>query len=434
MKMKFNPKQYQGKARVYPQVAGAPGIRRLWIWNEKRQEYLSPQRGKPFEARRYEVTGDGKRSRTKQAFETLQAARSWQSFSSKEAVTSTLVDVEKTTGPSFGDIVNEFRRTKYPQLAESTRVAYDKLIKLYLESLLSLPIREVTPKRIDRWLAELKRPDGKAMQSSRRFSFDHELSLLSTILKYYVSYHDDASFQFPVKQRHQEVCGLNRRRIAKSKDLTEAEFQKFRSELLKLSHGAVLATLATVQYYQALRISEVAALYWEDVIFDFGSPEESKLRIVRSVCWPRRRGQASFVQAGFKNGESNNGIKVQPLFKESFKGLEAEYRPEKTGLVFNQDGVHFEYRQIQHAYDTAFRSAGLPYTGTHVMRHGGCRRVYNKAPDLEVAKQLLGNSSPLTALVYAKREASALTKVAKSEWDDEEREAGRNWSQNQRNG
>ena len=150
MKMKFNPKQYQGKARVYPQVAGAPGIRRLWIWNEKRQEYLSPQRGKPFEARRYEVTGDGKRSRTKQAFETLQAARSWQSFSSKEAVTSTLVDVEKTTGPSFGDIVNEFRRTKYPQLAESTRVAYDKLIKLYLESLLSLPIREVTPKRIDR--------------------------------------------------------------------------------------------------------------------------------------------------------------------------------------------------------------------------------------------------------------------------------------------
>ena len=51
------------------------------------------------------------------------------------------------------------------------------------------------------------------------------------------------------------------------------------------------------------------------------------------------------------------------------------------------------------------------------MRHGGCRRVFNEVAELSIAQQLLGNSDMKTTLVYAKRQASALTKVVHGYWD-----------------
>jgi site-specific recombinase XerD len=43
--------------------------------------------------------------------------------------------------------------------------------------------------------------------------------------------------------------------------------------------------------------------------------------------------------------------------------------------------------------------------------------VYNETGDLAVAQQLLGNADLETTLVYAKRQKSALTKVAATHWE-----------------
>ena len=48
--------------------------------------------------------------------------------------------------------------------------------------------------------------------------------------------------------------------------------------------------------------------------------------------------------------------------------------------------------------------------------HGGCRRVFNEVGEIPIAQQLLGNADLKTTLVYAKRRASALTKVAHDYW------------------
>ena len=42
MTQKFNPKQYQGKKRVYVKVPLSPNISRLYIWSEEAHEYLTP--------------------------------------------------------------------------------------------------------------------------------------------------------------------------------------------------------------------------------------------------------------------------------------------------------------------------------------------------------------------------------------------------------
>ena len=124
------------------------------------------------------------------------------------------------------------------------------------------------------------------------------------------------------------------------------------------------------------------------------------------------------MRIGFKNAEANGGVKEQPMFPETFDALMKLHHEGAKGLVFGTKGSHLEYRDIKRTFNRAFRMAGLPYNGTHIMRHGGCRRVLNQERgDLGVAQQLLGNSSLKTTLFYAKRDASALTDVAQKHWD-----------------
>jgi hypothetical protein len=92
----------------------------------------------------------------------------------------------------------------------------------------------------------------------------------------------------------------------------------------------------------------------------------------------------------------------------------------------------FEYHVIRDSYNTAFRKAGLPYSATHVMRHGWTREILDDTNgDFAVAGQLLGNTDRESINTYAKRNKSALTVVARRKWleSDNQMEAGRNWPQ-----
>jgi integrase len=194
--------------------------------------------------------------------------------------------------------------------------------------------------------------------------------------------------------------------------------------------GKILWALSTVQYYQALRISEAAALFWEDIHLDMENPKNSRIKVNKAVFWPRVEKMKSFIKPGFKNDKSNGGVKEHPMFPETFKALKAIQMEKSSGLIFQWSGRHLEYREIQSAYDRAFKKLGLSYRGTHIMRHGGCRRVYNEeGGDLAVAQQLLGNSDLKSTLVYAKRSASALTEVAEKQWREKENtsETGDKW-------
>lgn len=412
---KFNPKSYAGKPRIYVSVPNSPRISRLWVWDVATGEYRSPLQGKPYMVGRYETVGL-KRKRRYQFFATLEEARAWQVEGETKSPETAAETSRRATGPLFGDLIDEWRGRCYSAVAASTQISYDNLIRLHFGNLLGFTMHEFTPQRVDLWLDELRNPESKTMKSKKRITFKNELKLLSTILNYYDNYHDDPEFQNPIKSRHRLAIRLNRSR-AKAKDLKEEAFLLFRESLRTITrNGETFAALATVQYYQALRISEAAALHWEDIDLDWSAPSRSRVRVMRLVVWPRKKGLASFIQNGFKNAEANEGIKEQPMFPETFDVLSRLHRPGARGPVFTIDGRHIEYRAIQSAYDRAFRKAGLPFTGTHVMRHGGCRRVYNQEGDLAVAQQLLGNSDLKSTLVYAKRDAAALTEVARRLW------------------
>lgn len=401
----FDPKKYHGIFRIYLKILSAPNIQRLWSWNENRNQYEAGS----YYARRYEIK-NGNRKRVNRAFSSLEDAKAWQAG---ETTIQNVVPIK--SGILFETLLEEWRTRQYPNFSPSTRQSYEKLIRLYLHDFMKLTIHEITSKRIDEWIDWLKHPNGKAMSSTRRKGFAHELSLLSTILKYYESYHDDDGFRFPIKGRHKDAVWLNRPSIPRSKNLSEDEFFRFRDELENGKHGSLFRILATVQYFQALRISEAAGLYWED-FKKSPVPEDSLLRIVRKVEWIREKGSRPKIVAGFKNSEANNGFKEQPIFPEVYEALLNVLPKGDVGPIFHIGGELLTYRQIQHAYDAAFKRAGLEYSATHILRHGGCRRVYNEVPDPEIAKQLLGNTTLDTTLIYAKRDERALKGIVKSHW------------------
>lgn len=418
MKEKVDLKSHKGKSRIYVPVVGSVRVSRLFVWDAIAGEYRAPARGKAYQARRYM-----NERRETAFFESLANARDWQSktTSQKTAVRVEENPVEAKAGllnqsVLLREVIEDWKKRNFARLQNSTQDQYCKLIRLYFEPLVDLPVEQIDSKCVDRWIAYLIEPVNGFLRTENRMSFDHELALLSTILRHYLEYNDDTTYRFPIKRRHREAIVVRRRTTVENRELTEGEFKRFRAALLEGSVGTLMYALATVQFYQALRISEAAALHWEDVVIDAGEPHRSRVQIKRSVEWLRTKGTVARIKAGFKNSASCGGMKEQPMFPESFIALSKLKSDACSNLVFQKNGVVLDYRTIQHAYDTAFEKAKLPYSGTHILRHGGTRRVYNNTPDLEVAKQLLGNSDLKTAQVYAKRSAGALTEVAKGEW------------------
>jgi integrase len=442
---KFNPKVYLGKDRIYRPFPGAPRISKVYVWDEKRKEYHSPEFGKSFLTRRYEPDSDGNLKRTIQYFYTLEEARRWQAGLENIPAPVTPASAQEkneSDGPLFREIVEKWKIKKFPTLAASTRIAYEKIIRLYFGSILNLGLYKLTCERVDKWIDELKNPEGKSMKSQRRISFKHELEVLSAVLRFYEDYHSDPRFNLPIKRRHWWDVKTGRKSIPKPKDLSEEEFMQFREGLRKGKHGHILVPLATLQYFEALRISEAAGVYFEDVKLNRLHPDKSRIFIQRSVHYPRVKGLETYVKIGFKNSNQfPDGIKELPVFPKTFEALAPLVVGNQKGLIFQINGKPVGYRTIQYFYDKAFLAAGLPYTATHVLRHGWTREVFNRNPELDIAKQLLGDTSDEAARVYAKRRAGAITNVSQKMWSEHRKDpdpepemskgAGgdRNWSQ-----
>ena len=445
MNQKFNAKKFLGKKRIYRPVSGATLISRVLVWDDDKSEYREPPRGTKYLARRAEVL-EGQRKLVAQSFDTLEAAKNWQlrivvppegganSVSQSRQILSQdrthLVNGKPALGvggPLFCEVVDEWKSRTFSRLSKGTQINYEKYLRLHFTGVMKRPIESISPAFVDQWIDERKRLIDRFGRAWQRKSFEHELTLLSAILRYYIEYNDDTSYVHPVKRRHREAVKVAREVNNRSaQDITLLEFEKFRKSLKKYRFGEVLSALATVQFYQALRISEVAALRWEDVVFEWNSPQKSRLTVRQHVVYLRRKGVADFIEKGFKNASADEPVKEQPLFPDSFEALRNLFVDGGQGLIFrNAGGSFFTYRQIQAAYDRAFAEAKLPYRGTHVLRHGGTRHVYNETGDLAIAQQILGNSDFETTLVYARRHKGALTKLAESHWSRRSESEGR---------
>jgi integrase len=424
---KFNPKTYQGKNRIYPPVTGAPNVRRILVWDEARKEYRPPSRGKIYVARRYEVDVRGKRKRKSGYFESLEDARNWQSHNDDAASDSQqkLPSSQPASGPTFQEIVIEWKKRKFPLLGKSSRIFYGGVSRRHFKMLSDYPINSISSKVIDLWLADRK-ANKDEYRAGRRFTFDRELMILGLIFRYYEEYYEeDTSFRNPIKKRHWKDAKLNVVRPAQNKDLERQDFELMKAELKKTKYGKILSPFATTQYHEALRVSEVAALKWKHIIFNKEDPKESRIIIEQHVIYTVENGELPSVEPGFKNSAALGGTKALPMLPETYAALLEHYGDgigkDADDYVFpNECGDVFRYHIVHYWYNYAFNKAGLKYTATHVMRHGGTNEVFDATGgDYGIAGQLLGDVSDRAIKTYAKRRRSALTAFVQGMWTKE---------------
>lgn len=394
---------YQGKNRIYVQLSQYPGISKLLVWNNDEQEYQAPIRGKAYVARKY-IRERGIPKRVSEFFEDLSSARSWQVDSNVENSEAEGVK-EQASDKTFKEVVGTWLKSDFTRLRSTTQIRYQYMLGRYFDPLMDLNMSTFKAKTIDEWIEYLR----SLPRTGKRYSFKHEYDLLMTILKFHAEYCD--AFTVPKKKRHRENVRIREKSNLKNNDLLEEDFNLF-LEQLRIDSGEMFAVMATVQYYHALRVSEAAALSWEDVSFR-NPAEESRLYVRKAVKWLRKKGVSPVLENNFKNSKVNTGLKEHPLFKKSYEALLKIKGDNSKGLIFQDQGQLLTYKAIQNAYNRAFKKAGLPYTATHSLRHGGCRNLYDKTGDLSLAQQHLGNTSIQSTLVYAQRSSNALTGIAK---------------------
>jgi integrase len=74
----------------------------------------------------------------------------------------------------------------------------------------------------------------------------------------------------------------------------------------------------------------------------------------------------------------------------------------RSGLLFHDRGEVVTYRQIAHRYDQALAKAGLPFRGTHLIRHASLSEHYDTCKDILATAKVAGHSDLRATERYAK--------------------------------
>lgn len=389
MNEKFNQNQFKGARKAFP-VAGAANIRRIYTWDCKRQRYVDPPRGNRYEARQNRKTEGTRKCRT---FESLTEARDWLSGKMKTESPDL-----KSQGYSLSLLLNDWRRLGWGHLSKSTQIYYDRMFSTF-EPLMEISVEEMHPKHIDEWLYLLKGPVWSKKFSSRRETFDKELGLLKAVINWYIDRTDDTKLRSPFKNRHDQMARLRPAKQKVRKAMYDEELEAWLAELK--SHSPLYCAMAVVQVNQVLRVSEVCAMKWTNL-----NLEHREYNVAEHVIWPRKDGAPPEILPGTKTNRSGEIFKSF-LQQASVTALTLlQDQPKKSDLIFTLDGSVLSYRQVQHAYDKAFKRLGLPFRGTHVCRHSGATSFLQKTGDVLALQQMGAWRNQQMALHYGQISSS----------------------------
>lgn len=385
MTAKENLKSFRG-IRIKVRVAGAPNIRRIYVWDEQSKKYTDPPGGGRYQAARAtELT----KERCYSTFASLNEAKQWmqgRSLAMKGKITS-------GSRYTVRALLADWKAKGWPTLKESTQIFYEKTIRL-LEPLLDLEVEKLSPTTIDEWLLYLKEPEQMETYRATRCSFEKELDTLKAVLAWYRENNARCNLVSPFRKRHTQMARIGIRPNSHEKFMRTDECRTWLRHLR--DDSPLFFAMAVVQIRQVLRVSEVAAMKWR--YLDLNS---KTYRLCEHAIWPRLANQPARIEPGTKNLRPGDS-RVLHLWKEICELLAELKKVSNHELIFSFDGSPVSYRQIQHRYNKAFASAGLPYSSTHVCRHTGATAFLSQSGDIRALMEMGNWAKADMALHYGK--------------------------------
>lgn len=195
----------------------------------------------------------------------------------------------------------------------------------------------------------------------------------------------------------------------KVKDLSVVELQKFLNYLKQDVAGSAYEQvyyLACLQYGLCARVQEAAAIHFEDF-----NLETNQVTVDKKIVWPRGKGLQGFLAQGSKANDGKR-IPITEFAKTHLLEWVCKSGIRKGMLFKTSEGKPLPYRHIEYRYSRALKKAGLPFRGTHLLRHASLTELYDSIPDLKMVAKFAGHSSTKATEIYAKARGSKMQEAA----------------------
>jgi integrase len=328
------------------------------------------------------------------SFKSLLLAKKWRKNLSKKS--QSLLSLYKKV--TLKQVWKSMQTDHFPTLAINTVAIWNRRY-LLVKQLENLPMDEIIPSTISTWVKNnvehLKSREGEGSGSGTtgRCNLNNELNLFVTIFNWYKQserYEKEAlHLTCPVKRKHKQL-GFIKPLPDRRKQINLNDAILFFEELKPLYKD-----LATLQFYCAARIGEVAGLQWRCVNL------EEKRMIIKHTCnWDMKN--KKFIS--LKNFPKNKEPRPVYITKEISEILErrAVFRIPGNDFVFHVDGQPLNYGTIQVNYREAQRKSKIPNTGTHILRHGMAKLARKVGGGLDAVVAMTGQKDLKLANHYSK--------------------------------
>jgi integrase len=260
------------------------------------------------------------------------------------------------------------QRLHFPGLEKSTQNIW-KRRWMHLSDLKDYHMEEITSAVINKWIEDKKKwfesdeYDSLGRGYAGRCNLNNEVNLFTTIFNWYKAEdefeEESGPVISPIRRRHKKMAYF--KDTPKNPDdkriPVEAAFEFF-SCLPEL-----YADLAMTQYFCAGRIGEVAGIQIPNIYLD-----QDKLVIKDSCVWGGSSKMFEYLKPYPKNKEARTCF-LHPWLKAIVE-RRLKLKAPGCNFLFHVKGKPLNYCTIQSNYRQAQRKSGIPYTGTHCLRHG----------------------------------------------------------------
>ena len=320
-------------------------------------------------------------------------------FDAKKWMEGVEVDAPKESAcATLKEVWGTMQESHFPNLAASTQAIWRRRYTL-LKKIEDYPMDELTSSVVTTWVQNCVayfRSEGYDFSrrgKAGRCNMDNELNLLVTIFNWYKEseqYEKEAVLLVnPVKKKH-KTLGFIRAKDPKIKQITLDDALKFFNYLKPMYRD-----LAMVQYFTASRIGEVAGIQIKNIDLD------SRRLIIKETCyWDA----TSKLFVALNPHPKNKEPRVVFITKELEEIIRRRLALKIKGcdFLFHVGGSPLNYGTIQANYREAQRKARLPYSGTHILRHGMAALARKVGGGLDAVIAMTGHKDFKLADHYSK--------------------------------